>query len=155
MKLNFEAVVDQELERKRAEEEGEEEVLEITLGSNVPGRHDPDASARVYHQKRPEPALMSLVMAGITSNTSEPEKAEALWSFYKGTLPANEFHDLRDRVIRNQDLDLDRLLEVVEKSIAAWSTFPTRPSSDSSGSPTPGGRRSTGRAPGAGSSRSS
>lgn len=148
MKLNFETAVQQQ----RAEEEGEgSELLELHIGSNV--FEDKVASDHTYWQKAPSPALLSVVMAGVTQNTTDAQKSEALWDYFRGTLERVDYLHLRNRIIDTGDIDLDRLLEVFQKSASFWSTFPTKPSSDSAGSPPSIGMQSTGRAPGAGSSR--
>jgi hypothetical protein len=151
MRKTFATAITQE----RDEEETGAVLLEFNIQSNVAGRLDDALSNFWYHQEQPSPALFSLIAAGATDNASEGEKAGAIWDYFKGTLPIEEYRHLRNRFIVAKDIDIDALVEVVEGTMEFWGTFPTKPSSDSSPSPTVTGRRSMGRVPGPGSTLSS
>lgn len=149
-KLDFEAIVQQEVER----ESEDELTLDITLGSNVKGRYDETASNFVYHQTMPSEALFAMIIAQSTTAASVGDKARAMWDFFEGTLPQHEYAHLRARITGARDIDLARIMEAFERSIEFWSQFPTQPQSDSSGLRQPTGSFSTGRAPGPGSTHS-
>lgn len=109
-----------------------------------------------FHATRPSDERMFLLaaMAG-DDDANVAEEAAALMDIFRAALPEEEFKVLRSRLRDpKDDVTVEMLQDVFMWLMGEWSSFPTEPSSDSSESPQSTGARSTGRARGEGSIRS-
>lgn len=109
-----------------------------------------------FHFSRPSEEQMFLMAASMGGDdTSVADEAAAVLDILRVSLPPEEFRRMRARLIDPEDgLDMDVLGELMRDLISAWSDFPTKPQSASSGSPESSGVTSTGRVQGEGSTHS-
>jgi hypothetical protein len=132
------------------EEEGEELALpsiEFSIGG-----------IGEYTGYRPTEGQVALLM----SSGSDPEMSDVmagLMTFFKGILDRKSYLAIRARLNLNEDdpaaLGMANLQEFIEGYLEEWVGRPTKLPTDYMRSQRPGGQRSTGRAPGKGSTRSS
>ncbi len=108
-----------------------------------------------FHATQPTDEQMFLIFAMLGDEDRMGSEATAVMDIFRDALPPSEFRTLRSRLADPDDsVDTEVLAEVLAWLMERWSTFPTRPSSDSSQSPTSTGTKSTGRVRGAGSTSS-
>jgi hypothetical protein len=110
----------------------------------------------VFHATMPSDERIFLIaaMAG-DEEAGATAEAAAIMDLFKTSLPEDEYRILRQRLKDPEDdVNLEMLQEVVPWLMEEWSSFPTVPASASLPSPASTGVRSTGRAPGKGSTRS-
>jgi hypothetical protein len=110
----------------------------------------------VFHATQPTDERIFLIaaLAG-DEDAGASAEAAAIMDLFKTSLPEDEYKILRQRLKDPEDdVDLTMLQEVVPWLMEEWSAFPTVPASASLESPPSTGVRSTGRAPGKGSTRS-
>lgn len=113
----------------------------------------------VLHATQPsdDAMLVSFVQAG-RADASAADKAALIFDMLKAALPAGEYADVIRRVKDPHDeLDTELLTEVFEYLEEEWARdtgFPTESPSGSSARRQSSGKSSTGRSPGAGSTRS-
>lgn len=131
----------------------DEEVLEIPFGE------------RTLLAKRPTAGQIALFYDRAASDptTDEPDNGPvgAVFNFLRGVLAEGDVPYLK-KLISDGSIDFDLLLGgddkndrgLVDAIMEEWAGRPTGPSSDSSPSREATGRRSTGRSPGKGSTRS-
>jgi hypothetical protein len=134
----------------RAADSEEERILEFAIGDNE------------FRSKLPSTARTAMFIAAMTDEGSTGEAVGAIFSFLKDMLLDDGYRRLR-KLISDDVIDLGTLTgggDENEDGIVDWiisqasEDRPTPPSADSSSSPETGGRRSTGRSPGKGSTRS-
>lgn len=109
-----------------------------------------------FHATMPPDERLFLIaaLAG-DEDASGAAEAAAVMDVFRSSLPAEEYSILRARLKDEQDdVNLGMLQDVMFWLMGEWTSFPTQQSSDSSVSPPSTGARSTGRAPGKGSTRS-
>lgn len=107
-----------------------------------------------YNLYKPTAAQLMLLMAAQAEN-DDIESTAGLLTFMQGVFDAGSYRALRKRFNdRNDPLDLFKLMDIITELIKEWTGFPTQRSSDSPTSPPTTGKRSTGRSPGKGSTRS-
>lgn len=109
-----------------------------------------------FHATMPTDERLFLIaaMAGDEEQEGTGEAA-AVIDLFRDALPAEEYRTLRQRIKDpDDDVDLEMLQDVLMWLMGEWSAFPTVPASASSGSRPTSGAKSTGRAPGRGSTRS-
>jgi hypothetical protein len=108
-----------------------------------------------FHATRPTDERMFLIAALIGDEDATGSEATAVMELFRDSLPADEYRTLKSRLSDPEDsVDLEILQEIVEWLMKEWTTFPTKPSSGSSQSPTSAGTKSTGRVRGPGSTHS-
>jgi hypothetical protein len=108
-----------------------------------------------FHATMPTEERLFLVAAMLGDEDNAGAEAAGVMELLRDILPPAEFKVMRTRLADPADsVDMETLQEVLEWLMEKWSTFPTEQSSASSKSPTTSGTKSTGRAPGPGSTRS-
>jgi hypothetical protein len=109
-----------------------------------------------FHATRPTDERLFVVAAATGSeDDSVAAEAAAVMELFRDIMPADEYKTLRSRMLDpDDDVSLEMLQDVMIWLMGEWSTFPTKPALDSSGSQGSTGVKSTGRAPGKGSTRS-
>lgn len=130
---------------QKIQDEGE--ILEFTLGDEV------------FQSKYPTPSQSSLVIGAF--GLSEAEAVQSVYRFLKRVLLGDGFRRLK-RMVDEEVIDFGMLFggnAENESGIVDWiieeaASRPTQPSTASSSSQPSGGRRSTGRSPGLGSTLS-
>jgi hypothetical protein len=130
----------------RAAETEEEEILEFSIGDQE------------FRSKIPSTARVAMFVAAMTDESSTGEAVAAIFQFLKDMLLDDGYRRLR-KMISDDVIDLGTLTGggdendegIVDWIISQASSRPTPPSADSSTSPAPIGKRSTGRSPGKGS----
>ncbi len=100
----------------------------------------------------PGDGVMSLMLASVGSDASEIEALASIYSFLQASFSNSDYRFLR-RLVRNEELDYDLLMDLVQDMMEGWLAFPTQPPSDSQPSPQATGTRSTGRVRGPGSTQ--
>lgn len=110
----------------------------------------------IFHATQPTDERLFLIAAMVGDEDAVGSEATATLELLRDSLPPDEYRTLRRRLADpdDQDATLEVVQEVIEWLMEQWTAFPTQPSSDSSTSQTPSGTKSTGRAPGRGSTRS-
>lgn len=133
----------------RAADDDEEQILEFAIGDNE------------FRSRLPSTARTAMFIAAMTDDSSTGEAINAIFSFLKDMLLDDGYRRLR-KLISDDVIDLGTLTgggDDNDEGIVDWiigqasENRPTPPSADSSSSPETGGRRSTGRSPGKGSTR--
>ena len=133
----------------RAEDE-EEKILEFAIGDQE------------FRSKLPSTARTAMFIASMTDETGTGDSIAAIFSFLKDMLLDDGYRRLR-KMISDDVIDMGTLTgggDDNDEGIVDWiismsaDQRPTPPSADSSSLPETGGRRSTGRSPGKGSTRS-
>jgi hypothetical protein len=133
----------------RASEDEEEKVLEFAIGEQE------------FRSKIPSTARTAMFIAAMTDEASTGEAVGAIFAFLKDMLLDDGYRRIR-KLITDEVIDLGTLTgggDENDDGIIDWiisqasDNRPTPPSADSSSSPETGGRRSTGRSPGKGSTR--
>jgi hypothetical protein len=117
---------------------------------------NPILKSDIFHASMPsdERLFFLAAMAG-DEDAGVAAEAAATIDLLKSALPEEEFKTLRSRLLDpDDDVDMEMLQEVIPWLMEEWSGFPTEPSSDSSASQGNSGTKSTGRAPGKGSTLS-
>jgi hypothetical protein len=108
-----------------------------------------------FHATKPTDEMLFLTAALMGDEDTVGSEATAVLDLFRDALPYAEFRTLKERIQDPEDsVDLDVVQDVLGWLMESWSDFPTVPSSGSSSSPTSTGTKSTGRAPGKGSTRS-
>jgi hypothetical protein len=140
-----------EFKAAAARADGEEEkILEFAIGEHE------------FRSILPSTARVAMFIAAMTDDSGTGEALGAIFGFLKDVLLDDGYRQLR-KLITEDVVDLSLLTgggEDNDEGIIDWiiseaaNNRPTPPSSGSSSSPANGGRRSTGRAPGKGSTRS-
>jgi len=134
----------------RAAEGEEDQILEFAIGDQE------------FKSHLPSTARTAMFIAAMTDESSTGEAIGAIFSFLKDMLLDDGYRRLR-KLISDDVIDLGTLTgggDDNDEGIVDWiisqaaENRPTPPSADSSSSPETGGRRSTGRSPGKGSTRS-
>lgn len=150
MRMSFEVAAKQELE---AEENEEQEKPEPWLTFDL-------ADQEFVIPERPSPSQNIVIIAALASGGAEPLRA--IFAYLDNILEGDGGRRIRKLVERKViTFDLlyggDDLNEegIVDRIMALASANPTEDAIDSSSSQTDTGRRSTGRSPGKGSTRSS
>lgn len=100
----------------------------------------------------PGDGVMSLMLASVGSDSSEIEALASIYSFLQSSFNTSDYRFLR-RLVRDEELDYDLLMDLVQDMMEGWLAFPTQPQSDSPPSPQATGTRSTGRVRGPGSTQ--
>lgn len=129
-------------------------VIEFTLEST--DMEGEVVRSDTFHAKRPtdERLFLLAAMAG-DEDAGGAEEAAVTQDLLKDILPEEEFKVLKARLLDDEDdVDMDMLQDVLMWLVEEWASFPTEPSSDSSGSQDASGTKSTGRVRGPGSTRS-
>lgn len=109
----------------------------------------------VFHSTKPTDERLFMIAALVGDEDGVGSEATAVMDLFRDSLPADEYRVLRQRLADPEDsVDLDVLQDVMEWLMKEWTSFPTKQSSGSSGSPTSAGTKSTGRVRGTGSTRS-
>lgn len=122
---------------------------------------------REFRSKRPTPGQLAIFMDSVVGKRDGDEAAgvsvvDGVFSFLRGVL-LDDGYDVMRRMIQMGEIDIIDLAggdEDGQEGIIDWIAEqsadgrPTGPSTDSSKSPEKGGRRSTGRSPGKGSTLS-
>jgi hypothetical protein len=110
----------------------------------------------LFHATAPtEESLFLLAAAAGDEDGGVTSEAAAVLGVFRQALPEKEFRVLRERLKDPEDdVDIAMLQDVFAWLMEEWAGFPTVPSSDSPVSPPKTGTRSTGRAPGRGSTHS-
>lgn len=146
--LEFEVAAEAQL----TEEAGEEKLVEFTLGG------------KVFYSRRPTPGQTNVLFS-----SRRGDGTKIVWQIFDKILVRNdpetpfeqrhgEYEDLRQMVFDGvfepallfggDELNGRGILDSIIREFAG---YPTQPSEDSSPSPSPTGRKSTGRSPGRGS----
>lgn len=84
---------------------------------------------------------------------SAENQTAAMMNLFKKTLSPSHLRFIRAG-LASEEITIAQLQEMVVDAVEEWSTFPTKRRSASTASPQRTGTRSTGRSPGAGSTRS-
>lgn len=126
------------LETTDEDEEGNEFVV----------RHDDFTAATPTEEQ-----LMLVFAQAGREDSSAGDEVAAVLQVFKDVLPRDQYRVLiaRFRDPEDVDVDSDALLDIFRWLMEQWQDFPTKQPSDSSGSRASSGARSTGRAPGKGS----
>lgn len=128
----------------------EEPILEFAIGDQE------------FTSKLPSTARTAMFIAAMTDESSTGEAIGAIFGFLKDMLLGDGYRRLR-KLITDDVIDIGTLTgggDENDEGIVDWiisqaaENRPTPPSADSSSSPESGGRRSTGRSPGKGSTLS-
>lgn len=113
----------------------------------------PEGDARTVTARFPgDGALMLLIAA--SGGEDGMAAATELFALLAETFDEADMAFLK-KSYRSAILDTDMLMDLVMDMVERWSSFPTQPPSDSSPKRPSTGTKSTGRAPGKGSTRSS
>lgn len=134
----------------KTQEDPEEKILEFAIGDQE------------FRSKLPSTARVAMFVASMADEATIAESTAAIFSFLKDLLLDDGYRRLR-KLISDDVIDMGTLTgggEEDDEGIIDWiisqaaDERPTRPSADSSSSQATGGRRSTGRSPGKGSTLS-
>lgn len=115
----------------------------------------------VYKARRPTPMQGALLNEALTS-TSGAARLSAVFKLIQALL-GTEAREVLEEMAWDRRIDFPDLIGgseqnpeggLLDQIFAEFAARPTEPSTDSSSSQTPGGRKSTGRSPGKGSIRS-
>ena len=147
MTFEFKVAAEQQVQEEELEE-GEEPKPAVEF--DILGQH--------FQADKPTPGRINVLF----SARGGVEGTRAVWDFLRDVLWGDGYDRLRNLVASGEFppqllFGGDELNEegVVDHIISATAGRPTQPSSDSSPSPSTTGKRSTGRSPGKGSTRSS
>lgn len=129
------------------------EIIEFTIG----GKED-DKPYVAFRPTTTQIAMFGTVTAGTVPSG---ERIAGIFDFLKAIVDAADYQRIRARLSDRDDPfelygtdDSAGLITVLSGVVTYWAGFPTEPSGSSPTTPTPTGPRSTGRAPGKGSTRS-
>lgn len=134
----------------RAADDEEERVLEFAIGDQE------------FRSRIPSTARVAMFIAAMTDDSPTGEAIGAIFAFLKDMLEGDGYRRLR-KLISDDVIDMSTLTgggDENDEGIVDWiishaaNDRPTPPSADSSSSRGSGGRRSTGRSPGKGSTLS-
>jgi hypothetical protein len=130
--------------------------LEDLTDEQIAAGEEPEViRSDTFHATKPTDERLFLVAALIGDEDAVGSEATAVIELFRDCLPTSEYRTLKDRLgDPNDSVDLDVLQEITGWLLEEWTSFPTEPSSGSSTSRTNTGPKSTGRAPGKGSTRS-
>lgn len=112
----------------------------------------PKAKETVVTAHYPGDGNMTLFLAALGADDAEIDTLASVFSILENSLTPEHYKFLRQR-LRAEEIDSNTLVAMVEDMMEAWLLFPTQPSSDSPKSRGTTGTRSTGRAPGTGSTQ--
>jgi len=130
-------------------------IVDLTEDQEADGIEPEVIRSDTFHVTRPTDERLFLVAAMVGDEDGVGSEATAVMDLFRDSLPPREYSILRSRLADPDDsVDLDVLQEIVGWLMEQWSDFPTQQSSDSSGSPTSTGTKSTGRVRGTGSTHS-
>lgn len=131
-------------ETQKARNDEDDDVVEV------------DIDGEVYPARIPSVDELAMVMIDIQGENMG-DRIAGVWSFIAACFDEDDEERIKARIRSRRDgLTLAFMLtDVMPGMMEAFSgNFPTQPSTGSSGSPASSGRRSTGRSPGKGSTRS-
>lgn len=146
--------------RQVAARKEERPVVTFTLDSVSDTEVDEDGQpvvmrSDIFHATRPTEERLFMLAAAAGSEDSAASEAAAILDLLRDILPKEEFRTLRERMLDPEDdVNLTMIQDVIVWLMEEWSSFPTKPQSVSSASPTTTGAKSTGRVRGPGSTRS-
>lgn len=101
----------------------------------------------------PGDGIMTLMIASMGSDSDTADAMASIFSILEASFSAKDYRFLRDR-LRNEEISTELLMDMISDMMDSWLSFPTQPPSDSPKSRPSTGMRSTGRAPGKGSTHS-
>jgi hypothetical protein len=125
---------------------GADEAIEITITDDHDKPDEPDQfTVYKFYGTRPTSGQILLITS---ADFDDPERArqsvQLLFDFLEGVFGEDGRRQLERLLARNK-IDMGTITDMISSLLAAWSAFPTQPSSDSSDTPVPTGTRSTGR----------
>lgn len=100
----------------------------------------------------PGDGVMTLMIASMGADSEEADAVASVFAILEASFNAKDYRFLRQR-LKDEEISVDQLMDVIADMMEAWLGFPTQPASDSHRSQQSTGMRSTGRAPGAGSTQ--
>lgn len=100
----------------------------------------------------PGDGVLTLMMATLGDQSSDASALGALFEILEASFSPADYRFLRDR-LKSEEISPELLTEIAQDMVEGWLSFPTQPSSDSARSRPTTGVRSTGRAPGKGSTQ--
>jgi len=102
-----------------------------------------------------EEQLLAAFAEGGREDATLADQTAAIFDLFRAALPESDFRRLYKRFKDPEDLDVDfeALNDIFEWLLETWADFPTQSPAASSRSRATAGTRSTGRAPGKGSTR--
>lgn len=115
------------------ENEGEEIPVETVVTANYPGD-----------------GVLTLLFAANAPDADTSELIGVVLNTLKTMFSREDYRFLRKR-LADEQVDIGTLMALISDAMEAWTAFPTQPQSDSQPSRRSTGTRSTGRAPGKGS----
>lgn len=129
------------------------EFVDEVVSVDENGDEQVERSVRQIETSYPGEGPLALMIASINTDSSENPIGAAL-AFLDTTMSQADYRFIR-KALRENRVDFDMLMDMIQDMVETWSTFPTKPQRGSTRSQPATGTRSTGRAPGSGSTRSS
>lgn len=137
---------------KAAGDEGEEyPTLDYDFEDEIEVEDSDEVEIVVTTVTMSYPGKGALTMMVVDSNENQ---SAAMMAFIRKCVSAADYRFIR-AALGSEKVTMPQLQEMVMDAVEAWATFPTKQRSGSTRSPQRTGTRSTGRAPGAGSTRAS
>lgn len=103
---------------------------------------------RICTFHRPTDGQVAMYLSGVGRHTSTFEKVAAGVDLFIGMFDEADQAWLSGRLLDREDrFGMDAIMTILHSMIEEWSGTPTQPRSDSAGSRTPTGRKSTRRTP--------